>query len=127
MRAAGGSLTLPGETICPYCGVGCRLQFEGSPAEGLGLRAASDSPASLARMCAKGALLCEAILTSDRLQNPLVRAGRHAPWRQTTWDAALETVVSRLKAIVAAHGPDAVAFYGSGQLDTETAYLACKL
>jgi ferredoxin-nitrate reductase len=127
MRAAGGSLTLPGETICPYCGVGCRLQFEGSPAEGLRVRGVADSPASLGRICAKGALLGEAILTSDRLQNPLVRAGRHAPWRQTTWDAALETVVSRLKAIVVAHGPDAVAFYGSGQLDTETAYLACKL
>jgi len=25
------------------------------------------------------------------------------------------------------HGPDAVAFYGSGQLDTESSYLACKL
>ena len=25
------------------------------------------------------------------------------------------------------HGPDAIAFYGSGQLDTETAYLAAKL
>ena len=29
--------------------------------------------------------------------------------------------------IIDRHGPDAVAFYGCGQLDTETAYLACKL
>src|SRR5262249_2880438 len=29
--------------------------------------------------------------------------------------------------IVHRHGPEAVAFYGSGQLDTEAAYVACKL
>ena len=34
---------------------------------------------------------------------------------------------TRLREIVAAHGPDAVAFYGSGQLLTEEYYVASKL
>jgi ferredoxin-nitrate reductase len=36
-------------------------------------------------------------------------------------------MAARFREILATHGPDAVAFYGSGQLDTESAYLACKL
>jgi ferredoxin-nitrate reductase len=32
-----------------------------------------------------------------------------------------------LARILQEHGPEAVAFYGSGQLDTESAYVACKL
>ncbi len=36
-------------------------------------------------------------------------------------------LADRFRAIVAEHGPDSVAFYGSGQLDTEAAYLAVKL
>src|SRR5206468_2038792 len=43
------------------------------------------------------------------------------------WEDVLGHVVARMKRIVAEHGPDAVAFYGSGQLDSEAAYLACKL
>src|SRR5205823_12744366 len=39
----------------------------------------------------------------------------------------LRYVNERLSYLVNAFGPDAVAFYGSGQLDTEAAYLACKL
>src|SRR4029077_19317954 len=34
---------------------------------------------------------------------------------------------SQFRRIMERHGPESVAFYGSGQLDSETAYLACKI
>src|SRR4029077_3598433 len=43
------------------------------------------------------------------------------------WDTALGYVGEIFTGIMNTHGPDSVAFYGSGQLDTETAYLATKL
>ena len=39
----------------------------------------------------------------------------------------MDLTARRLNEIIAQHGPDAVAFYGSGQLDTEAVYLVGKL
>jgi ferredoxin-nitrate reductase len=46
---------------------------------------------------------------------------------RASWDKSLDFVAAKFRQIIDRHGPDAVAFYGSGQLDSETAYLACKL
>jgi ferredoxin-nitrate reductase len=127
MSMSGGSLPVFGESICPYCGVGCRLGFEGEVGPGLRVRGVSDAPANLGRLCAKGALLGSTIHSDDRLTQPLLRSTRPGRLRAATWDKALEYVARRMKEIIAAHGADAVGFYGSGQLDTESAYLIGKL
>jgi ferredoxin-nitrate reductase len=130
MSSRGRSLPVRGESICPYCGVGCRLDLDGEVgphAAALKVRGVADAPANLGRICAKGALLGETIATPDRLLHPMLRGSRHEPFRPVTWDVAIARVAERFRHIIAQHGPDAVAFYGSGQLDTETAYLACKL
>src|ERR1700722_18216156 len=120
-------MAVRGETICPYCGVGCRLDLQGTLGSSLKIRGVEDAPANLGRICAKGALLGETIVTADRLAQPRWRRDRQGPFHETDLDSALTYTVRRLQHIVAAHGPDSVAFYGSGQLDTEAAYLACKL
>jgi ferredoxin-nitrate reductase len=65
--------------------------------------------------------------TPDRLTHPQFRQDRRDLFRPTDWDNALRYTRECLRYLVNAFGPDCVAFYGSGQLDTETAYLACKL
>ena len=47
--------------------------------------------------------------------------------RPVSWADALGGRAARFRAIIDRHGPDAVAFYGSGQLDSEAVYLAVKL
>ncbi len=121
------SLPIRGESICPYCGVGCRLALEGKQKTTLKIRGVADAPANLGRLCAKGALLGETIDTDDRLIHPLWRTDRQSPFHRASWDEAIELVARRFRDLIRRYGPDAVAFYGSGQLDTETAYLACKL
>jgi ferredoxin-nitrate reductase len=116
-----------GESVCPYCGVGCRLRVEGDAARVTRIRGVEGAAANLGRVCAKGALLGPTVHTPDRLTHPLVRRSRKRPLAQGTWDEALDLVASRFRHIIAEHGPDAVAFYGSGQLDSEAAYLAGKL
>src|SRR5258707_11529090 len=127
MSNRGLSLTVSGETICPYCGVGCRLAMDGEAgvlSSELRVRGVADAPANLGRLCAKGALLGETISSPDRLTHPMVRASRHEPFRPVNWDAAVGRVAAAFQTLIARHGPDSVAFYGSGQLDTEAAYLA---
>jgi anaerobic selenocysteine-containing dehydrogenase len=127
--AMGPSSSLPhlGESVCPYCGVGCRLRLEGSPGQGLRVRGVAEATANLGGLCAKGAQLGSTIDTPDRLTQPQIRRHRHDNFHPVGWDLALSRVARRFQDILRAHGPDLVGFYGSGQLDSETAYLAAKL
>ncbi|HJT78029.1 MAG TPA: nitrate reductase [Gemmataceae bacterium] len=116
-----------GESVCPYCGVGCRLSFEGTAEQITRVRGVEAAPANLGRLCAKGAQLGPTLRTSDRLTRPQFRLSRHDAFQATTWDDALAYVGEIWTNILHAHGPEAVAFYGSGQLDTETVYVVSKL
>lgn len=118
---------LLGESVCPYCGVGCRLRFEGGADGVTRVRGVEAAPANLGRMCAKGAQLGPTIQTYDRLTKPLLRLSRHDGFNPTDWDTSLRYIAEIFTNIVHTYGPEAVAFYGSGQLDTETVYLASKL
>jgi ferredoxin-nitrate reductase len=116
-----------GESICPYCGVGCRLQFEGDPKGSLRVRGVESAAANLGRICAKGAQLGPTIATPDRLTYPLIRLSRRDEFRAVDWDTAFAFLAERFTDVLLDHGPDAVSFYGSGQLDTEAVYVAVKL
>lgn len=120
-------LTDLGQSICPYCGVGCRLSVAGRDGKPQRIRGVVDAPANLGGICAKGALLGEAIHSPDRLTHPQFRTSRKDFFRPTDWNTALRYINECLEFIINAYGPEAVAFYGSGQLDTEAAYLAAKL
>ncbi len=84
-------------------------------------------PVNAGRLCAKGALLAEMLRTPDRLLYPQVRRSLAEPFRRASWDEALDLVAERFRAIIDSHGPQAIAFYGSGQLPTEDYYLLGKL
>src|SRR3954447_24892600 len=119
--------TTKGEAICPYCGVGCRLRMESADGELLRVNGVADAPANLGGICAKGATLPEVIDTPDRLTQPHVRPARGQELRLLRGGDALGWAAARFRESIARRGPDAVAFYGSGQLDSEAAYLAVKL
>ncbi|HYV35509.1 MAG TPA: molybdopterin-dependent oxidoreductase, partial [Gemmataceae bacterium] len=121
------SLSMLGESICPYCGVGCRLQVEGREGKPLRVRGVEKAAANLGGICAKGVLLAESVDAPDRLTQPQLRATRRELFRPADWKTTLRYVREVFEFIRNTHGPDAIAFYGSGQLDTETAYLAGKL
>lgn len=117
-----------GESICPYCGVGCRLEFEREgEGESLRVRGVPSAAANLGGICAKGAQLGPTIHTPDRLAHPQLRLSRHDGFRNVDWTTAFRYMREIFTNILNTHGPEAIAFYGSGQLDTETVYLIGKL
>ena len=116
-----------GESICPYCGVGCRLWAEIGYGNVLRVKGAADAPANRGAICAKGATLDQTVAAFDRLAQPLLRKSRQQELVPLSWDAALDTLSRRLAHIIHEHGPDSVAFYGSGQLDSAAVYCAVKL
>ncbi len=120
-------MDIHGETICPYCGVGCRLRFEGREFESLRVRGVENAEANRGGICAKGAQLGPAVWTDDRLARPQFRLSRHDGFIASTWDETLRYIGEIFRNILNTYGPEAIGFYGSGQLDTETVYLIGKL
>ncbi len=108
-------------TTCPYCGVGCGLLAETGVDGMVRIGGDPDHPANFGRLCSKGTALGETLDLEGRLLYPEVDG------KVVSWDAALETVADGLRRIIAQDGPDAVAFYVSGQLLTEDYYVANKL
>ena len=62
----------------------------------------------------------------DRPRRPAA-SSRSIRANAPSWDDALDLVASTFSQTIAEHGPDAVAFYVSGQLLTEDYYVANKL
>jgi assimilatory nitrate reductase catalytic subunit len=113
-------------TTCPYCGVGCGVLAKPDGHGGATIAGDPDHPANFGRLCSKGSALGETLGLGTRLLHPLMRQG-DGKLARTSWDNALDTVAKGFAATIAKHGPDAAAFYLSGQLLTEDYYVANKL
>ncbi|SNT72152.1 assimilatory nitrate reductase (NADH) alpha subunit apoprotein [Amphiplicatus metriothermophilus] len=107
-------------TTCPYCGVGCGVAVEAT-GDGVAVKGDPNHPANFGRLCSKGAALAETLGLEDRLLHPQIEG------RRASWAAATETIATAFSRIIERHGPDAVAFYVSGQMLIEDYYVANKL
>jgi sulfite reductase (NADPH) flavoprotein alpha-component len=133
--AAPGSLsevTTKVRTVCSYCGVGCGMILDvGSEPDGRRtvLKATGDKehPANLGRLCTKGATTADMLAAPGRLTTALIRTNRGDGPQPALVAAAVAETARRLRMIIDAHGPDAVALYVSGQMTLEAQYLANKL
>ncbi|RZL57231.1 MAG: nitrate reductase [Variovorax sp.] len=119
------------KSTCPYCGVGCGVVIESDGTRITGVRGDPDHPANFGRLCTKGSTLhltaSAEVTLQTRLLRPMQRPRRRAAPQSVSWDTALDTAADRFAQVVAEHGPDAVAFYISGQLLTEDYYVFNKL
>ncbi|HEY4614089.1 MAG TPA: molybdopterin-dependent oxidoreductase, partial [Citricoccus sp.] len=82
-------------------------------------------PTNRGRLCRKGATAAALLgRHPDRLTTPLVRDG--SGLRAAGWEEALDLVATRITALQAAHGADAIGVFGSGSLTNEKAYTLGK-
>lgn len=111
------------KTTCPYCGVGCGIiaTVDDPAGHQVSIQGDPEHPANFGKLCSKGAALGDTVSLENRLLYPEVSGKR------CDWDTALDAVTDGLTRIIRDYGPDAVAFYVSGQLLTEDYYVANKL
>ncbi|HEU5100492.1 MAG TPA: molybdopterin-dependent oxidoreductase, partial [Roseiflexaceae bacterium] len=112
---------------CPYCGVGCGIELTVRDNEIIRVQGDERHPANFGKLCVKGATLDRVLATPNRLARAYLRQKHDPDMYETELDLALRSAASRLRAIIERDGPDAVAFYISGQLTTEADYLINKL
>jgi predicted molibdopterin-dependent oxidoreductase YjgC len=144
------------ETVCSYCGVGCKLILHVRGNQIVRVTGAN-GPANHGFTCVKGRFGYDYVNHSDRLSKPLVRqyllegktkqiansklqiadsqhhgGNRHEPnpdmeFVETTWDIALDLVASKLAATKKSVGSDAFAMLCSARCTNEENFLAMKL
>ncbi len=115
------------DTVCPYCGVGCGMTLHVEREQVVKITGNREHPSNFGRLCTKGSSAHLALRQSGRLEHAYVRDRRGQDLAPRPMANTLRDTAGRLRAIIDAHGPDAVSLYVSGQMSIEAQYLANKL
>ena len=127
-------------SVCPYCGVGCQLDYHVKDNEIVRVEG-RDGPANHQRLCVKGRYGYDYVHHPQRLTRPLIRkagiaktadfvmdpANPLAVFREASWEEALKLAGGTLARIRDEHGGHALAGFGSAKGSNEEAYLFQKL
>ena len=104
--------------VCGYCSTGCGLNVHLKNGEAVSLTPQTNYPVNLGMACPKGWEALSVLKAPDRGTMPLLRnANGHLV--QVDWATALREFTTRFQAIQTTHGPESVAFLGTGQMPTE--------
>ncbi len=114
---------------CRLCGSGCRLELGVKNGQAVALRGISKSRTNFGYLCMKGMLFYKLMGQNhpERLKKPLYRAKKDQPFKEISWDEALDIAAKEFAKAVKAHGNNSVAYYGSGQALTEETYIFQKI
>ena len=116
------------KSACPYCGVGCGIVFQVEDGRVTKVSGDRSHPANYGRLCTKGSTCNQVVAQrSGRLEKAHIRHSASNDHVSIPIDQAVAETGRRLSAIRDADGPDAIAFYVSGQMSLEAQYLANKL
>jgi formate dehydrogenase alpha subunit len=108
------------ETVCPYCGVGCRIEVGVLDGRIVRVRGKRDCLPNNGQLCVKGRFGLGYVESPERLTVPLIRKnGMLVP---ATWDEALDLVAGKLNE----YKGDRFAFLSSAKCSNEENYLAQK-
>jgi formate dehydrogenase major subunit len=114
-------------TTCAYCGVGCSLKAEVSNGEVVRMVPSREGHANAGHACIKGRFAYGYAKHEDRVLKPMIRKKISDPWREVSWDEAINYTASEFKRIQAQYGKDSVGGITSSRCTNEEAYLVQKL
>ncbi|WP_120076508.1 formate dehydrogenase subunit alpha [Aurantiacibacter odishensis] len=114
-------------TTCAYCGVGCTFRAEMRGEQLVRMVPYKDGKANRGHSCVKGRFAYGYANHKDRITTPMVRDKITDPWREVTWEEALEFTSTKLKAIKQEHGAMALGGITSSRCTNEETFLVQKL
>ena len=114
-------------TTCAYCGVGCGFKAEMKGNTVVRMVPWKDGKANEGHSCVKGRFAWGYATHKDRITQPMIRAKITDPWREVSWDEAIDYAASEFKRIQAKYGKDSVGGISSSRCTNEEVYLVQKL
>ncbi len=114
-------------THCCFCGQQCGITLKVKDNAVVGFEPWYEFPFNEGKLCPKGVKRYLQGSHPDRLLRPMQRDPNAAGgFRDISWDAALDRVVSEIQRIQATHGDDAFAMLSGVSLTNEKSYLVGK-
>ncbi len=112
-------------TFCRFCHANCAMLADVEDGRVVAVRGDPEDPVFSGYTCIKGRQLAEAHNTPERLRSSLVRGGEG--FSAIGSEAALDAIGDRLRAIIAEHGPDAVAVFAGSYAFQNSAGVAAAM
>ena len=113
------------ETVCGYCGVGCRIEVETANGQVRRVNGVPAAQVNHGHLCVKGRYGHGWHHSPERLTTPLLRDGEG--FREVTWDEAITFISRRLLEIKSESGAGALGAFTSSRSTNEACYLLQKL
>jgi len=114
-------------TTCAYCGVGCSFKAEMQGDRVVRMVPYKDGKANEGHSCVKGRFAWGYATHQDRMTKPMIREKITDPWREVSWDEAIDYAASEFKRIQAKYGRESVGAITSSRCTNEEVYLVQKL
>ena len=114
-------------TTCAYCGVGCSFRAEMKGSEVVRMIPNKEGKANRGHSCVKGRFAFGYATHPDRIRKPMIRSKITDPWREVSWDEAVNYAASEFKRIQATYGRGSVGGITSSRCTNEETYLVQKL
>lgn len=114
-------------TTCAYCGVGCGFEAEMQGNRVVRMTPSKSAQANNGHACVKGRFAWGYATHPDRITKPMIRATTSDPWREVSWEEALEYAASEFRRIQHKHGRNAIGALVSSRCTNEEDYLVQKL
>ncbi|MFO1504683.1 MAG: formate dehydrogenase subunit alpha [Steroidobacteraceae bacterium] len=122
-----GAPTETVKTTCAYCGVGCSFVAEVKEQQVVRMVPDRDGGANHGHACVKGRFAYGYATHADRITKPMIRAKITDPWREVSWDEAINHAASEFRRIQKKYGRYSVGGITSSRCTNEEAYLVQKL
>jgi formate dehydrogenase major subunit len=114
-------------TTCAYCGVGCSFKAEMRGDEVVRMMPYKDGKANHGHSCVKGRFAWGYATHKDRITKPMIRAKITDPWKEVSWEEAINHAASEFKRIQKKYGRTSVGGITSSRCTNEETYLVQKL
>ena len=114
-------------TTCAYCGVGCTFRAEMRGEQLVRMVPWKNGKANHGHSCVKGRFAWGYANHQDRITKPMIRESIDQPWREVSWDEALDFTAGKLKSIKENYGARALGGITSSRCTNEETFLVQKL
>ena len=115
------------ETTCAYCGVGCSFKAEIKGNQVVRMVPNKNGHANHGHSCVKGRFAFGYATHPDRILKPMIRQSIDDPWKEVSWDEAIQYVGNEFKRIQAKHGRGSIGGITSSRCTNEETFLVQKL
>jgi len=114
-------------TTCAYCGVGCSFKAEMKGSELVRMVPNKDGHANHGHACVKGRFAFGYATHPDRIIKPMIRENISDPWREVSWEEAINFAANKFKQIQQKYGKYSIGGITSSRCTNEETYLVQKL